>query len=228
MNVNQTLIGGFLCVFIAISGCGKSAKKNAHVTPSVFGAAISTVAGMLKPSAKPVDPRTQITRQAIDASAVPVLFASIKSRNAFATLSSAGKNRDVETWVSADGISLSFKRGIVVATRGLGHDLMAADTSDVFKVINAGRGDAIRIHDYLNGEDQIYQRSFYCTVRTRGREVLHIFEVDTSTRHVIESCNNPEMTLENHYWIANSGKVIQSKQWVGPEIQYVFTQQLSR
>ena len=227
MIFNKTLITGFLSVSLLVSGCGNDKEKNAHVKPSIFGSAIKVVAGMLKPSTSPVDPRPQITRQALDASPVPVLFASIKTRNAFATLSSAGKNRDVETWISADGISLSFNRGVLVSTRGLGYDLMAADVSDVLKSILAGSGTAIRYHGYLNGEDQIYQRSFYCSIHTKGREVLDIFEINNSTRHIIETCNNPEISLENHYWITDAGKIIQSQQWIGPDIEYIFTQHLS-
>jgi len=228
MIFNKILISGLLGISLIVSGCGTSKEKNVHVKSSVFGSAIKVIAGMLKPSAAPVDPRLQITRQAIDASPVPVLFASIKARNAFATLSSAGKNRDVETWISADGISLSFAQGILTSTRGLGYDLMASEVSETIESLKSGRRTALRVHDYLNGEDQIIRRSFYCSFRSEGHENLHIIGLKKLTKHIIESCQNPEFSLENHYWITANGKILQSRQWVGPKIEYIFTQYLSR
>jgi len=228
MIFNKILITGLLGISLVVSGCGNKKEKNAHVEPSMLSSAIKVVAGLLKPSIAPVDPRPKITRQAIDAAPVAVLFASIKTRNAFATLSRVSQNRDIETWISADGISLSFAQGVLVSTRGLGHDLMAAEISETIKSLKSSRDTALRIHDYLNGEDQIVRMRFSCSFRSAGSENLHIIGLNKTTEHIVESCQNSDFSLENHYWVTASGKILQSRQWVGPEIEYIFTQHLSR
>lgn len=226
----KTIIaGGLVSVALVLSGCSSGEKKSGQsADPTPISVTLKAIAGALKPAVAQVDPRKHLTRTAIDASPVPVLFAELETRGAFATLSKVGENRDIVTWITADGIGLSFKQGVLVATRGLGPDLMAADVGDVVAVLRSGNGDALRIHDYLNGEDQIVRRSFYCSARTEGRENLNIFGLIIPTRHVVESCQNPDLTLVNHYWITSGNRIWQSRQWVGSGIGYVFTQQLSR
>ena len=53
-----------------------------------------------------------------------ILIASLDNKNQ-ATLVSLGNNKEQLTWVSADGISLTFNQGVLVATRGYSEDLIA-------------------------------------------------------------------------------------------------------
>ena len=221
-------IGLSLCLAV-LSGCEQQPKDAAKTTdPTVLSLAIKTAIGLLKPQPKPVDPRKHLTRQAIDKAGMPILFVGIENRNAYATLSPFGENRGVVTWVSSDGITLNYRGGLLVATRGLGQDLMAADTREALVAIRSGAGKSVRIYDYLDGEDQPVRRSFVCKVDSPGRETIEIFGIKLTLRKVIEECNNPEYRIENTYWISGQHRIWQSNQWVGPDVGYVFSQQLSR
>lgn len=221
-------IGLSLCLAV-LSGCEKQEKNAAKMSdPTVLSLALKTAMGLLKPQPKPVDPRKHLTRQAIDKAGIPILFVGIESRKAYATLSPFGENRGVVTWVSSDGIALSYRGGLLVATRGLGQDLMAADTRDALAAIRSGVGKPVRIYDYLDGEDQPLRRSFVCSVSSQGRETITIFGIKLTLRKVSEECNNPEYRIKNTYWISGQNRIWQSNQWAGPDVGYVFSQQLSR
>ena len=229
MKIYRSSLTALAAGLLALSACGSTggnAQDSALTSP--FTKVVKVLVGVLKPTAAPVDPRKVLTRQAIDASPTPVLLAGLETRNAHATLSPIGENQGVTSWVTGDGIGLSFRQGVLISTRGLGQDLMAADIDSVIKAIQAGQGTAIRIHDYLDGEDQIVRRSFHCTIRTIGNETLNIYGLSVLTRHVVETCRNPDLNLENHYWLSNGNRVRQSLQWVSPDLKYVSTQQLSR
>ena len=53
-----------------------------------------------------------------------ILTSSIDKKNQ-ATLVSLGNNEERLTWVSSDGISLSYDDGVLVATRGYSQDLLS-------------------------------------------------------------------------------------------------------
>ena len=226
----RKLIGvAIVALSVMVAGCSSTkdkAQSSADAAP--LFQMMKGFAGLLKKSESPVDPRKVITRKAIDASPVKVLLAGIESRNAFATLSPVGENAGVISWVSGDSIGLSFRRGVLVATRGLGQDLMVADVSGPLAVLRSGGGHAIRIHDYLDGENQVTRRRFQCNIQTIGREVLAIYGLTIATKHVVENCENPDFSFQNHYWLSSGSKIWQSRQWIGPELNYVFVQQLSR
>lgn len=214
---------------VLISGCSSTKDKvQADADAAPLFQMVKGFAGIFKKSGSAVDPRKMITRKAIDASPVDVLLAGIEVRDAFATLSPIGENAGVVSWVTGDRIGLGLKQGVLVSTRGLGQDLMAADVSGLLGALRAGRGQTIRIHDYLDGENQIHRSRFQCDVQLVGREVLSIYGLKVATKHMIESCQNPDYSFQNHYWISAGGKIWQSRQWVGPALKYVFVQQLSR
>ena len=222
-------ICAMLIALSTVSACEKSGKDKAAASdPSPAALIVKAAFGALKPRKSAVDPRKHLNRIAIDKSPTPVLFAGIETRKAYATLAPFGENRGIVTWVSADGITLSFKNGLLVATRGLGPDLMAADVSDAARAVRAGAGSYVRIYDYLDGEDHTIRRSYYCTVENQGRETLGLFGLNIVTRIVRENCKNPQETISNTYWLSNQNVIWQSKQWVSAGIGYVFSQHLSR
>ena len=55
----------------------------------------------------------------------PIILISSLEQNNQATLVALGNNDQKLTWVSADGISLTYDQGILIATRGYSEDLLA-------------------------------------------------------------------------------------------------------
>jgi len=127
---------------------------------------------------------------------------------------------DKSTWTTIDNVTLTLQDGVLVASRGLGRDLMSADVSQTVQRLQSGStGMVKRFHSYLNGEGQVVIRSYVCEVGTRGPRDITISGTPRSTRLMQEKCNGAEDSFQNLYWLdRRSGKILQSRQWVGPEI----------
>ena len=55
----------------------------------------------------------------------PIILVSSLDKTNEATLVALGNNEEKLTWVSADGISVSYDNGILIATRGYSQDLLS-------------------------------------------------------------------------------------------------------
>ena len=152
----------------------------------------------------------------------PVIEVRIPTRGATATLARVGVNRDVETWLTKDNISLSFQQGVLVASRGLGFDLMGADASGTLAAL-AGRGaPAYRRHmRFLTGEHDSTWLMASCSMATVASDQpnLRLFE---------EQCTAHRNQFMNRYWLDDNGTIRRSRQWVAREIGYVETRLVAR
>jgi len=115
-------------------------------------------------------------------------------------------NGNVETYMTTDQISLALRDGILISTRGLGNDLMAADVTGVAARIRAGSGQAVRVHKYLDGENQLIPYRFDCSYARSGGEV-------------VESCAGNGLSFTNRYTLGAGGRIKVSAQWVSPGLQ---------
>ena len=81
-----------------------------------------------KTPTKILDTRTIITREKIDDAKIPVLFMELENgQNGTLTLyPGLGVG---ETWLGADGATVTLERGIIKATRGMRGDVMGSSTS---------------------------------------------------------------------------------------------------
>ena len=82
-----------------------------------------------------------------------ILLASEDGENT-ATLVALGNYQNKLTWVSADGISLSFENGILIATRGYSQDLMEAKYNDLDKLFTRNTLNRFKTYRYLNGKNE--------------------------------------------------------------------------
>lgn len=147
-----------------------------------------------------------------------VMQVQIPSRGADATLSLVAVNKDVETWLATDNISLSFRRGVLVATRGLGFDLMAADAQNSLNAI-AGMGPEIyrRQMRYLTSDNHSAYLTAGCSMSFAGSEVVS----GQSLQRLEERCQAHSNLFTNIFWLNGSGQIVQSRQWVSPQIGYL-------
>ncbi|OAN97745.1 hypothetical protein A8B74_10545 [Sulfitobacter geojensis] len=130
------------------------------------------------------------------------------------------KRGNIESWLGNDGVSLTFDRGVLHGTRGIGAGLLASDVSQVANAVLAGRsGEVQRIHTYLNGNDQAVSRAYSCTITNQGSETIDLDTGATSTRRMLENCRNLDQAFTNTYWVdPRRGTIVQSRQWGGEDI----------
>jgi len=140
---------------------------------------------------------------------VPTILAQVPARNAVALLTEVGTNQGVNTYLTADGISISLRDGMIVATRGLGFDLMRADTERPVVAITAPPQTISRAYDHLDGENHLVSVTYECAY------------VKISSRQTKETCSSPQQRFENVYQRNQAGKIVSSRQWVSPQIGWI-------
>lgn len=141
-----------------------------------------------------------------------LLTVGIPTRGAEATLVLVARNQGVETWSTGDNVTVSMQNGVVVATRGLGFDVMGSDVGPTLNAL-AGRqaGSYVVKRRYLTPDNQPEPVAATCTM---GRSANGQF---------IEDCQSDGVSFQNQYALDGTGRVASSKQWIGPEVQYLNT-----
>lgn len=209
--------GFVLAALLALSGCGNDGGWG-EVAPS-----LRNVFARREPGP---DLRTVLTPEFIAAFKQPLMLAELPEYGAQAGVVFASENGASRTWVSPDGISLTFRSGLLTETRGLGGDLMSADLDDVAEGVFGGRAQGLRVHRYLNGEDHLETRAFICDYSRQGGVAATTLAGPFRATHVTENCAGPDIVIENHYWVDGGGQVRKSLQWIGPVPGYVATEVL--
>jgi hypothetical protein len=167
-----------------------------------------------------------VTRAQIDALEGAALQVDLEARDAAAYLfvnaerdeGAAGK---VTVWRTADNSTIALRNGVLVATRGLGGDLLSSEVQ-VAGDHPGPSGDGAQVMLIRGGDEAALRLSLVCELTDLGAETLEIVERRYSTRHVRQTCSGGGGEAVNDYWIEEeSGKVRQSRQWAGPSLGYM-------
>lgn len=201
-----------LAGLLALIGCGSENNQRGEVGALTKAAIKNAVS---KRSGAPAAP--QLTRAAIDASPVPLVHARILSRGAEATLAPVAVNGGNETWMSGDPITLTLRSGILIATRGLGEDMISASAPDA-ATVRRGTGQTSRSFFHLDGENHTVRQNFACFLSNAGQQQFAMFERAYETLYITETCTGDGPEFTNEYWIDSAGKILKSRQWVSPSV----------
>lgn len=157
----------------------------------------------------------------------PLLYAKVEQSGGAATLGAVARNGDAVTWSTADGRTISLRNGLLVATRGLGGDLLSADVAPLQAAMSAGGGSYTRAFEHLDGENQVAALETSCTLTREGRQTIDIVGNRYDTLFYREICNDESGQATNQYWVEpGTSTVRQSRQWVSPTIGMLFVQQV--
>ena len=128
-----------------------------------------------------VDSRILLSREKIDAANIPVLFVKLKSGQN-GTLTPYPGQGIGQTWLGADGATITTERGILKASRGMGDDLMGSSSSmPPWAKINENLIRYERKLIYMTGNNKILKRSLECKIQRNSlKKVIEIFST-TST-----------------------------------------------
>lgn len=210
-----------IAAVLSLAGCGTLNQSN-----PVQSIAQGLLSGGASDESQPAtNVAAAINREFIEAQPNDLMIASVISRNATAVLVRGGNNGSRVTWLSPDGIGVTFQDGVLISTRGLGADLMGADVSGVLNSVSSG-GNYLRQHSYLNGLDQIETAQFQCSISVDRSETIEIYERSYDTTVHVEVCQGAQDRFRNLYWIASDGVIWQSRQWISAEVGYLGSQRL--
>lgn len=166
-----------------------------------------------------------LSRAQIEAQPAELLRVSLISFESTSVLVKAAENGPKITWQSGEDIGFTFERGLLIGTRGLGHDLMGSDVSGAIASLSGG-GNHLRTLDFLNGLGQIERRTYQCLTVKTDREDITIFDITYSTIIIEETCTSPAGDFKNTYWRDAGGVIWQSRQWISDNVGYLGYQRL--
>jgi hypothetical protein len=119
----------------------------------------------------------------------------------------------VTTWRTTDNVTLSFDGGVLVATRGLGDDLMAGGAAATLQALTLpGTSGPYPVQRrQLSGDNHDLMTTLTCRM---AAAVL----VDALSLRV-ETCQDATgPAWQNRYWVGRDGAVNRSSQWVSPGV----------
>jgi hypothetical protein len=176
--------------------------------------------GALQPDAPRFHPRA--TALASVRPIPPRLEVGFPSRDLSGVMLLETERAGVQTWLTADGATITLQRGFLTSAKGFGSGLAGSDVQQSADLVLAARdGTVERFHSFLNGNDQIELHAYKCQVASQGGEDIFLRGAPVSTRKVEERCHGLAESFTNTYWI-RQGMVVQSLQWTGSFLGNLF------
>lgn len=195
-----------------------------------------------------------VTRALLDSQAVPHVEVVVEDQDLTGYLGLLLSRRDnlpgeITHWSAADGSALSFRNGMLIASRGMAGNLLSAAVPAEGLHPGPAHGGA-RSYQLRSGDFEARSVTLACSLQDLGPVTLEIVDLRYPTRHIQERCETLEegaraKVVINDYWIDSQPRprtgpqtdylarhqprfVRQSRQWAGPQIGYLRIRDLSR
>jgi len=166
-------------------------------------------------------------KQLIGMGNVPLILVLIEANRNYATLTQISANGGYAVFVSGDNKTMTFRKGVLTATRGMGADLFALDaTATLARLRLLKRGEVAQLqkrYRFLNAENGLDETRFDCTIGNRGVESVISVHKRFRLERFDERCSSPgKAAFVNTYWMDPKSRIIwRSRQWVAPKGGYV-------
>ena len=176
-----------------------------------------------------IDARNLINRKQIDAANMPVLFVELASGQN-GTLTPYPGQGVGQTWLGADGATITLEKGILKASRGMGDDLMGSTSSmqtwsNIIKKTETYSRELI----HITGNNKISKRIFSCDIeKTNNEEFVRIWDVNFKVKRFEELCSNGSLTFKNVYYVDTQGVTRRSSQYHSDTIGFIKVERLDR
>ena len=176
-----------------------------------------------------MDARNLLNREQIDAANIPVLFVELESGQN-GTLTPYPGQGVGQTWLGADGATVTLDKGVLKASRGMGDDLMGSTSSPqawskISKQTETYRRELI----YINGNNGLANHVFSCHIeRSSGKELIEIWDINFKVAKFEEHCSNDRLTFKNIYHVDTQGIVRRSLQYHSETLGYILLERLDR
>lgn len=148
--------------------------------------------------------------------------ASLEDQGNVAVLTRVSLNGEHEIWRSETGDTITLREGVVVGTRSLTPDLFSVEATLPSQWRAAPRpATTDRIHRYVDGDLQEFIRGYACLISEDVPETFDLPDGRLQTLRTDEECFNATQSFTNSYWLDGAGRLVLSRQWIGPELGYI-------
>lgn len=213
-----------LCLFLGLAAC--NGGDGEAESPSLNLQVIEYAQGLLTQKLEGPPARPVVTRAVLDTLEGSFMEVEVEKNGDSAYMYVAAVRQDelpgtIVVWHAEDPATLTLRNDVLIATRGLGDDLLSSAVR-----INPGQpgpaGGGARTLYVRAFDNQEVALSLACDLVDLGPETIVIVEQAHRTRHLQEDCEGSGGRIRNDYWIdSGAGLVWQSRQWGGPGIGYV-------
>ena len=137
---------------------------------------------------------------------------------------------DGQTWLGADGATITLERGILKASRGMGDDLMGSSSSmPVWSNINKKTEIYSRELNHITGNNKISKRIFNCDIeKTSSEEIIKIWDINFKVDKFEEKCSTEALNFKNTYQVDTQGIVRRSTQYHSETLGSILIERLDR
>lgn len=208
-----------VALIAGLAACGNDDSGNGTNPVLIAAKAAGTTAARIrgeKAEASTEAPRTpeQMAAEALRVNPAPLVMVGFESLGRTQVMAMTGQNGGLRTYMAPSKEALVLRDGMVVGTRGFGHDLSVAEPQTE-ALIRAGRaGNAPRVMRYFSGDGLERPLNFTCAVGSGPNPGV-----------VVESCEGHGARFQNNY-APSGGHLPVSRQWLGPQLGYVTIQTL--
>lgn len=151
----------------------------------------------------------------------PALFAEMDNGQAAVLTKFPGENI-YETWITKDGVTISFENQRVKSTRGLGFDVML-NYNDSSKINQRSEVKYSQIMTWLTEDNQIISETFQCRGGpSKDNALSPILAYSLTSQTVREVCKSPKFSFENIFIFNSLGKATHSYQFISPEVGSIY------
>lgn len=178
-----------------------------------------------------IDSRDLLSRDQIDKAMIPILFVELESGQN-GTLTLYPGDGIGQTWLGADGATITLDKGILKASRGMGDDLMGA-TSSTRRWSRISNSNSVynRKLYYLAGNNKVLSVDMKCRIKKFNKKnMIDIWKVSFQVTKYQETCSfdKKKKSIKNTYYLDGSGIVRRSVQFHSERIGYVKIERLDR
>lgn len=218
---------GAALVAVLLSACSSDTSGTPTVPSLIFGS-IKDIA--TSRSSGPVE-QIVISPEELAKVNVPLLQVNPEIRGGSDFLQRAATRNDsafgtVAIWESSDKAQVFLRNGVVVGTRGVGGDIIAADAQSTVRALRqrAKNSSGLRNYTVSDGDTTTTKYTFRCEMVNLGAESISVSNRLVSADHLQERCVSSaaeNQVLRNDYWVQHStGLIRKSRQWMGPRVGY--------
>lgn len=216
-----------IVLFAALASCSNSPELETGEIKTL--ALIKQAFQGSKKTKQFVDARILLSRKQIDEAGIPVLFVELESGQN-GTLTPYPGQGVGQTWLGADGATVTLHRGILKASRGMGDDLMGSFSSmPSWSKIGDDTRPYSRKNFYITGNNKISERVYECEIqKNKFREVIKIWDLTIQVVRFEETCYDKYFEIRNTYYLDSTNIVRKSSQYHGDTIGYIITERIER
>jgi len=224
-HLRRTL--GFLGLPLVLLGCsvGQDVTSPGLVLQELL---IAQGKAALNRNGNPSVAVMNLSRAQLNSLGETVLRAQIPNYGLAAVLFISQDRAPYSIWRTPDNVTLQFRSGLIIGSKGVGADLVAVDDPHMIAVLEGreGPGPGKRVNSAFDGTNATVKTEFTCQITDLGPENVTVAELSYPTRHLRQTCTSPNENFVNDYWV--QGRTVwKSRQWFNDQIGYVTVERIS-